>query len=126
MNRHLGEVALAAGDLTEARMMFHEALEHFTGGAALYHRARILLFSARADIQAGELDAAEQTLLGVIEIARIINAPLEHANALFELADIAEAKGRLSLAGQRRESAHALYASAGSSPATALRSRRDH
>lgn len=107
--------------------MFHEALDYFTGVEDdLYHRARILLFLAHTDMQDGELLAAEQRLLIITEIAATISAPVEHANALVELADIAEAKGDLYLARQRRYSAHALYARVGSPQAAALRAQLDH
>lgn len=42
MNRHLGQVALAAGDLTHARLMIHEALDLTDVDDDPYHHAQIV------------------------------------------------------------------------------------
>jgi tetratricopeptide (TPR) repeat protein len=124
MTRHLGEVALAAGDFTQARALLTEALEHFTDvHPDPYHRARILLFLARTDIQIGELATAEQALAIVLQIAQDIAAPVEQAGALTELADIADLRGEPALARQRRQSARLLYAGVNSPQAAALTER---
>jgi hypothetical protein len=126
MTRHLGEVALAVGDLAEARTLLNEALDHFASiEPDQYHRARALLFLARTDMQAGDVAAAEQSLYTIVEIADSINAPIEHANALTELATLAEAHGEPLLARRRRESAYAFYAEAGSPQAAVLRAQLD-
>jgi tetratricopeptide (TPR) repeat protein len=125
MTRHLGEVALAAGELADARTMLHEALDYFTDiELDLYHRARILLFLARTDMQAGELATAERTLLTMHETARSIAAPVEQAHALTELADIAESQGETLLAHQRRQNAQMLCVNVNSLQAGALAERR--
>lgn len=111
MNRHLGEVAVATGDLRRAHDLFLDALEFFSHVKPdRYHRARCLLLMARLDKRAGELGAAARKLGTVLELAYEIASPFEEANALVELAGIAEAQGDIALAAQHRKDAQELYA----------------
>ncbi len=109
----LGDIASAAGDLTEAEARYQEALARERAGDCAWMLCETLPGLANVTLLQGDIDRAEALYHEALALAQRLGDTARIAGALVGLAAVAASKGNATLAARRIGAAEARYDLAG-------------